>query len=70
MVSLNEYKNISDDVYQFSVDLYHKILNCQNTLFSLINYHLLVRNLFYFIFVNLICENPLNFYFRVDYCST
>ena len=27
MVSLNEYKNISDDVYQFSVDLYHKILN-------------------------------------------
>lgn len=27
MVNLNEYKNISDDVYQFSVDLYHKILN-------------------------------------------
>lgn len=27
MVSLNEYKNISVDVYQFSVDLYHKILN-------------------------------------------
>lgn len=27
MVSLNEYKNISDNVYQFSVNLYHKILN-------------------------------------------
>lgn len=26
MVSLNKYKNISDDVYQFSIDLYHKIL--------------------------------------------
>ena len=27
MVSLNEYKNISDDVYQFAVEIYNKILN-------------------------------------------
>lgn len=47
MVTLNEYKNISDDVYQFAVEIYNKILDdadIQQMQKSRVNGFLFVQN--------------------------
>ena len=47
MVILNEYKNISDDVYQFAVEIYNKILDdadIQQMQKSRVNGFLFVQN--------------------------
>ena len=47
MVTLNEYKNISDDVYQFAVEIYNKILDdvdIQKKKKSRVNGFLFVQN--------------------------
>ena len=47
MISLNEHKNISDDVYQFAVEIYNKILDdadIQQMQKSRVNGFLFVQN--------------------------
>ena len=47
MATLNEYKNISDDVYQFAVEIYNKILDdadIQQMQKSRVNGFLFVQN--------------------------